>query len=62
MFEQQLRNSHKLGYEVTIFTLFGFCRGQVVTCGDSWFTLERQPDKCKINIYFEDVLLLEEHS
>jgi len=62
MFEEQLRNALATNGEVTIFTLFGVARGKVTECHDGgWFSFERIPDGAKVNIYFEDVLLLEEH-
>lgn len=58
MFEQRIRS---IECEVTIYTLFGVARGDVVECFDGWFTFKVKHNNSVVSLYYEDVLMLEEH-
>ena len=61
MFEQNIRSAQQSGEEVTIFTQFGIGRGRVLACFDGWFTIQLVQNDSKVNVYYEDVMLLEQH-
>jgi hypothetical protein len=61
MFESRIRNAHSTGIEITVFTHFGWARGKVIECHEGWFTFSRKIDGTRISIYYQDVMLLEEH-
>lgn len=61
MFEPNIRNAHTSGIEITIFTQFGIGRGRVIACHEGWFTIQLTSNNSKVNVYYEDVMLLEEH-
>lgn len=61
MFEQQLRKAFEGGHQVTIFTYFGSNRGSVTACHDGWFTFTIMTNNSKVNVYYEDVMMLIEH-
>ena len=61
MFERTIRNAFAVGEEITIFTQFGIGRGKILACYDGWFTIQLVQNDSKVNVYYEDVMLLEEH-
>jgi hypothetical protein len=61
MFEPHIRAAFATGNEITIVTLFGIARGLVKGCEEGWFTFVISANSSKVNVYYEDVMLLEEH-
>lgn len=61
LFEERIKSAYHVGNAVTIVTLFGIAKGYVIKCYDGWFTFQVKTNNSKVNIYYEDVMLLEEH-